>query len=322
MFYSFIDKYKPKNFSEFIANEEFLNTIISFIDTNIIKFLFIGDPGTGKTTIIDCILKYYYKCDSVNYKNNILYINNLKEQGIHLLRQEVKMFIQTSSSIKDKNKFIIIDDIDSLNEQTQQILRNTIDNYNKIHIIATCNNLQNVVDNIQSRLQIFRIKSPSYNDIKHFGNKILLEENININDKQKKYIFNSSNLSYRVLLNTIQKIKLLDNNINNNFINENIENICCHIKYENLNSLIRLCKLGDIQNCLKITNYIISNGYSIIDIYESFFNYIKITDLIDNNTKYKILPIITKYISIFHTIHESNIELKFFINDLINVINI
>jgi DNA polymerase III delta prime subunit len=313
---NFINKYQPNNFDNIILEDKLKNILQNLINNNLINLLFVGDIGSGKTTIIKCILNEYFKLDYNIYKSNILYVNNLKEQGIHNLRQDVKIFIQTSSTIKHKNKFIIIDDIDTLNEQTQQILRNAIDNYDKIHFIATCNNLQNVVDNIQSRLNIFRLHLPSYTSLKNICYKICQKEDINIDDKSIHYIIKTSNNSFRILLNHLQKIKLLDKHI---FDVNNLDSICCNIKYIDFDKLILFCKNGDIKNSYKIINNFIDNGYSIIDIYESFFNYIKVSDYLTNNQIYKILPIICKYITIFYTIHENNIELKLFIHDLIKI---
>ena len=54
-----------------------------------------------------------------------------------------------------------------------------------------------------------------------------------------------------------------------------------------------------------------------MDILDNYFSFIKITNIIPENIKYKIIKIICKYISIFHTEHEYDIELAFFTNELI-----
>ncbi len=54
-----------------------------------------------------------------------------------------------------------------------------------------------------------------------------------------------------------------------------------------------------------------------MDILDNYFYFIKITNIIPENIKYKIIKIICKYISIFHNIHEYDIELAFFTNELI-----
>ena len=54
-----------------------------------------------------------------------------------------------------------------------------------------------------------------------------------------------------------------------------------------------------------------------MDILDNYFIFIKITDTIDEKKKYKIIKIICEYISIFHNVHENEIELVLFTNKLI-----
>ena len=44
--------------------------------------------------------------------------------------------------------------------------------------------------------------------------------------------------------------------------------------------------------------------------------FIKTTTIIDEESKYKIIKYICKYISIFHTVHEDEIELALFTNEI------
>ena len=89
----------------------------------------------------------------------MLYINSLKEQGIQYYRNEVKTFCQTASSVNGKKKFIVLDDIDLINDQSQQVFRNCIDKYShNVHFLSSCSNIQKVIDSIQSRCTIVKIK--------------------------------------------------------------------------------------------------------------------------------------------------------------------
>ena len=58
-----------------------------------------------------------------------------------------------------------------------------------------------------------------------------------------------------------------------------------------------------------------------MDILDSYFSFIKITDIIKEETKYKIIKLICEYISYFHTIHEEPIELVLFTNALLKIKN-
>ena len=97
---------------------------------------------------------------SKNYNStNILTINSLKDQGISYYRYEVKTFCQTLCQLQNKKKFVVLDDIDYINEQSQQVFRNCIDKYsNNTNFIASCSNIQKVIDSFQSRVMIIKIK--------------------------------------------------------------------------------------------------------------------------------------------------------------------
>jgi hypothetical protein len=58
-------------------------------------------------------------------------------------------------------------------------------------------------------------------------------------------------------------------------------------------------------------------GYSVMDILDNYFLFVKITPMLNEDEKYKIIPFICKYITIFHNIHEDEIELALFTNNLI-----
>ena len=57
-----------------------------------------------------------------------------------------------------------------------------------------------------------------------------------------------------------------------------------------------------------------------MDILDSYFTFIKITQSIPEKIKYKIIKLILKYIAIFHTLHESEIELALFTNELYKIV--
>ena len=60
-------------------------------------------------------------------------------------------------------------------------------------------------------------------------------------------------------------------------------------------------------------------GYSVMDILDNYFSFIKRTNLLSETHKYRIIHHISKYITIFHNIHEDEIELALFTNKIIDI---
>ena len=315
----FIYKYRPKTLSEFEIddNDNNYNNISlceTFIKINNINLLIVGDSGTGKTTIINCVIKDYY--GEYYREENIMSINSLKEQGINYYRNDVKTFCQTISVIPNKKKFIIIDDIDMLNEQSQQVFRNCIDKYNNnVNFILSCNNIQKVQESIQSRIFIIKLDIPSNIILEKIITRIATREDIIITDDSKKLIVTISNNSVKTLINYLEKFKLLNKIVTY----DDVMDCCTNIRFETFIKFTTYCKNKELRLAIKLINSIYDNGYSVIDILDNYFLFIKITDIISETEKYKIIKLLCKYITIFYNIHEDEIELTLFTNNLIKI---
>ena len=57
-----------------------------------------------------------------------------------------------------------------------------------------------------------------------------------------------------------------------------------------------------------------------MDILDSYFTFIKITDMLTEDIKYRVIKLILKYIALFHTLHENEIELALFTNELLRLL--
>jgi DNA polymerase III delta prime subunit len=315
----FIYKYQPKNLSEFDIDINLLNIIKKLIDINMLNILFIGNYGVGKSSIINAIVREYYKNDITSYSNNVLSINILKEQGITYYRNEVKTFCQTACTIHNKKKFLILDDLDIVNEQSQQVFRNCIDKYShNVHFIASCSNIQKIINSMQSRLNIFKLANPNKIQLANIAVKIIDRERINISSDALSFIIDVCNSSIRTLINFLEKCKLIDLHIDINLA----KLLCTNISYNEFINYTNACKNEkNIHKALDIMNTLIAKGYSVMDILDSYFAFIKNTDLLSEEQKYLIIPLICKYITIFNDIHEDDIELVFFTNNLISLIS-
>jgi DNA polymerase III delta prime subunit len=311
----FIQKYQPLKLKDFEIEQELYNVINIFININNLNLLFIGDSGTGKSSIISTIVKEYY---GENYdSSNILYINSLKEQGISFYRSDVKTFCQTTSTIPHKKKIVILDDLDIINEQSQQVFRNCIDKYsNNVHFIASCCNTQKVIDSLQSRLNIIKFKSLKRENLQKIMKKIIEKESIIIEEDAQEFILSVSNNSIRILINYLEKLKLIPIVINKQIAIQT----CTNINFNDFEIYTKYCLNNQLNNAIKIVYNIYDQGYSVIDILDNYFQFIKTTNMLEETIKYKIIKLLCKYITIFHNIHEDEIELSLFTNNLIDIL--
>jgi replication factor C subunit 2/4 len=314
----FLIKYKPSNLNDLLIDNDMKTILKGLINISNLNILFLGNNCSGKTSILKVIINEYFKDLSIKEQNNnILFINSLKEQGINFYRTEVKTFCQSKSLIPGKKKIIMIDDIDTINIQSQQVFRNCLDKYSKnINIIASANNNQKVIDSIQSRLLTIKIKQINNNQLLNILKDIKVKEKINFDSKIDEFIINISNNSIRVMLNYLEKIKIFTNKITL----KNYKNFCSNISYIEFEEYTDYCKKNDIKNSIKIIYNLYNYGYSVIDILDGYYNFIKIYKL-EESIKYKIIHIITEYIAIFHGESEDELELSCLTFDLINLFN-
>jgi len=312
----FLKKYQPKYYDEFQIEKDYKELLNLLINMDSLNILLIGNPGSGKTSLLEATVREYYNVSKLPI-NNMLYINNLKDQGIQYYRNEVKTFCQTPSTINGKKKFIVLDDIDVINEQSQQVFRNCIDKYShKVNFIASCSNTQKVIESIQSRSTIIKLKPLTKQFLKNIINTIKTNEHIVISEKAENFILNICNNSVRLLINYLEKFKLLNTKITY----EICRDVCTNISYYEFEKYTDLWyNKKDIKNSVKVIFSIFNKGYSVMDILDCYFLFIKTTENIPEEHKYKIIKLICKYISFFYTIHEDEIELVFFTKDLISI---
>jgi DNA polymerase III delta prime subunit len=200
---NFMLKFQPLYFSDFEIDKNIIDILDTLIKINSINILFIGDIGSGKTSLLNALVREYYKnVEPKVYLENILHINNLKEQGINYYRTEVKTFCQTGSSIKNKKKIIMLDDIDFINEQSQQVFRNCMDKFNNnVHFIASSGNIQKVIESLQSRFIIIKLNQLQKLSMSKILTKIKISKNINITPEAENFILDISNNSAKKLIN-------------------------------------------------------------------------------------------------------------------------
>ena len=102
---------------------------------------------------------------------------------------------------------------------------------------------------------------------------------------------------------------------------KNLDFLLSNITNKDFEEYFKLC---NEKNYSKSFNYIIeiyNRGFSVIDILDEMFIYLKHNSDFNEESKYKIIKLITYYINIFNNLHEENIELLFLTNSIISILN-
>ena len=325
----FISKYQPRELNDFQQLDcNTVKLVKSLIHLNNLNVLIVGDSGTGKTSIIKSIIKEYYGNGNDYNHENVLVLNSLKEQGIQYYRNDLKIFCQTCSLIKNKKKIILLDDIDLINEQSQQVFRNYMDKYkHNINFISSCTNIQKVIDSLQSRTIVVKIHPITYSCLQQIITKISSSENLLFTCESEKLLLQICNNSIRILLNYLEKIKILNLHSSNSHDDdsvigvESIHKLSTNISYTLFDEYTNLILNNKMIESVNIFYRLHHEGYSVMDILDNYFTYIKITTLFNEDVKYKLTILVCKYIIHFHNIHEDELELAFFTNNFIKLLH-
>jgi len=320
---TFTSKYKPYFVKDFSVNQKFKDVLNSFLKIDDLNILVCGPSSCGKTCLLYALIRDYYglkKNDPIP-ENNIMMINTLKEQGINYYRNEMRTFCQSRCSIYGKKKLVIVDDLDLISDQCQQVFRNYIDKYkNNVHFVSVCTTLEKVIESIQSRLHIVHMDLPQKKDIQAIMDNVIAKEQMIIDSESKQYILHFTNYQLREVINYLEKLFILKDKEITTL--EEIKQSTSSMSFHHFEQYIQELRHHNVSNAIKILYNIYDYGYSVIDIYDFFFHFVKITPLLQEKEKYLILPILCKYITYFHNIHEDIIETVLFTNEIRVVIGL
>jgi DNA polymerase III delta prime subunit len=325
----FIAKYKPLAIDDFFFDDRTKITLRMLKEMDELNVLFLGNSSAGKTSLLHTMIREYYATTegSPLPHHNIMHVNNLKEQGIHFFRNEMHAFCKSQTCVIGRKKMIVIDDMDLVNQQNQQVFCNYMDKYkNNVCFIMACTNKQKIIENIQSRVHIVAILPPPLEYLEVFMDSVIAKESLLLSREARDFVFHISGNSVRCVLNHLEKIKIFQCRRGQQEDGKevvcdinNCKMLCSILSTEYFETYFNHLRAGNITGAIRVLYDICDYGYSVIDIFYYFFNFVEAADTLEEEEKYKIIIVLCEYITIFHNVHEDIIELAFFTRRLLQI---
>lgn len=194
-----MEKYRPHTLNDVILSNEIKEKFLEFIQTKQIPhLLFVGKPGTGKTTCARILASHI--------SEDILFINASKERGIDVLRDQISDFCLSvgNSAIK----IVILDEFDNITFDAVNALRGLMEEaISNCRFILTGNYKNRITEAIQSRCQYFEFEYPDKKKIAERCYYILKSEGVVAKNfaSDIKIIINRHYPDIRIIIGSLEK---------------------------------------------------------------------------------------------------------------------
>ena len=135
-----------------------------------------------------------------------------------------------------------------------------------------------------------------------------------MDDEVMEYLMTIEDSNINVLINYLEKFKLLGEKVEVATAKE----LCTNISFDVFNQYIDQVVRGDLATAMETMASLTDLGYSVIDVLDTLFLFVKTKHcVLTEEKKYAVFPLICEYIIYFSTIQENNHDLFFFTNRLV-----
>ena len=192
------EKYRPSCLDELELNTTMRSHLKSFTLDTLPHMIISGAPGTGKTSTALILARHLLQS-----KESYVELNASDNRGINMVSELTNHFVRNKTV--DSHKIIILDEADNITKKAQQQLINLIENYPNVRFIMTCNEMNNLVENLQSRclllsydrLDTLTLKNKLFDILKR-------ESSVSVDEDAIELLIELSDHDIRTCLNYLQ----------------------------------------------------------------------------------------------------------------------
>jgi DNA polymerase III delta prime subunit len=246
------------------------------------NLLIHGPIGSGKTTIIKSFIREYldkyYDLNLIEFEGSIDNEKITFIEGPEGSQSKLMAFIN-KSSFNSHQKIILIHDFDRISKDSQMQIKTAIeDNSLAIRFILICNDLQNVIDSIQSLTVSIKFYPFTENDIYEKLLNISVNKNLKLPNEIYKDIAQLCNGDIRLAINYLQCSKwILDVDSFYNIFNISV--------FNKIGTIVKFLIKSELSKAFLSIKAFIDDGYNIPDILCIIHRFILYSDIADNSMK-------------------------------------
>ncbi len=291
MYLSLYRKYRPKTFEEMYGEKYIIKAIKNSLRNNRVAhaYLFSGPRGVGKTTtariiskgvnclengVTDTPCNQCENCKAIDKGNffDMIEIDAASNRGIDEIRN-LKDKIHYKP-VSGRRKVYIIDEVHMLTKEAFNALLKTLEEPPEhiIFILATTEP-DKVLDTIISRCQRFDFTPVAYDEILNCLQDIAEKENINIDEKSLKLIYEKSGGSVRDSISIFEKISSAY--FGEDIDSEKTREILGIIKEEKIEIFLKQINENAYDEAMNFFDELLKEGINIEDFLKEFANHIK-----------------------------------------------